>query len=89
MMYEQDMPTAGDYAQASSLQAQRAARSAGKSREALEERVAVLEGQVGFLAKMVQNMIRSLARPAPEDMDTLDRIVHYTPRKGPDLQTTP
>jgi hypothetical protein len=71
---EIDRPTAADYANANADAARRAAEGNAEKRAELEERVILLEGQVSFLAGIVWNMNKSLARPAPEDMDMLDRI---------------
>lgn len=72
-----NMPTAADYAWSAAQGAERAAEGNREERLKLENRVIVLEGEVAFLAKLVQNMQYSLAPAAPEDLDTLDRIVHY------------
>lgn len=74
MMDPRDFPTAADYAWAEARAAKQAAEGNSLKRLELEEQVVILRGQVGFLAGMIRNMNRSLARPAPEDMQMLERI---------------
>ena len=71
------MPTASDFAWSDAQAAKQAAEGNRDARLKLEDRVVVLEGQVGFLAKMIYNMRTSLGRAEPEDMALLERIRDY------------
>lgn len=83
MMDPRDMPTAGDYAQATAQQALNTARANGSadaaSRAELEKQVFVLRGQVAFLADHVIDLLKGSGKDsgmwyAESEMETLNTI---------------
>ncbi len=74
-----DLPTAADYAWAAAQGAQRTAEgeaeAGAKKRLEMDEQVVVLQGQVSFLAGLVQDLINGHGWHSDEDLKMLGKIV--------------